>query len=284
MTGPPMLLDAHCHLNFAAFDGDRDAVLARARTAGVRQLIIAGYDAQRRALAAELAQDNPGIFCCAGLHPWALRGHEQDERWLCLQLELLRDALANHPSSWCAVGECGLDHHIATTQEERTFQERAFVEQVRLANAAGLPLVIHAVKCHERLRELLDATPPAHGGIMHGYSGSAAMMPAFLAHGLGLSFGTPLAFKGYEKLKKAFRRILVEAPTKWMLETDAPDRAVPSRGRAQRGEPADVWEVACAAAEVAGMDARELAAHATANARAMFGLPPDASLAGGCDG
>lgn len=274
------MFDAHCHLDFAQFDEDRQAILTHAAEQGVRGLLIAGYDSERRALAAELAK-TPGVFAAAGLHPWAVRDLCEDEERLEREMLALEHALSNSTSgAFCALGECGLDYFVidASDTAARSFQERAFLMQLDIARAQNLPVIIHAVRCHDRLARLLTEHPHPPGGQLHGYSGPVGMVSRFIELGWALSFGTPLTWDGYQKNKKALCRAWECAPQMVTLETDAPDRPVKSVGRAGRGEPSHMRAVVDAASVELGVDADELAARCEENARRIFGLPEGENL------
>lgn len=274
------MFDAHCHLDFAQFDEDRDAVLAGAIEQGVRGLLIAGYDQARRSLAAELTQIS-GVFAAAGLHPWAVRDLGDDEALLEQEMLALEKALAtHHAGAFCALGECGLDYYILSESETeaRSFQERAFLMQLEIARDLGLPVIIHAVRCHDRLMRLLSEHPHPPGGQLHGYGGPAGMVQRFIEMGWVLSFGTPLTWDGYQKNKKAFRRAWECAPEMVTLETDAPDRPASPVARGERGEPSHLRLVLEAASRELGADAEEIADQCEANARRLFGLPEDEIL------
>lgn len=266
------MIDAHSHLQFEAFDEDRDAVLERARERGVGEVVIAGYDDARRALSRELG-GRDGVLACAGIHPWALPA-EPDEAWLDEQLERLERALAQ--GGWAAVGECGLDWARAIEEPAREFQRRAFERQLELALEHELALVVHAVRCHEPLRGLLeqrDELPPLH---LHGWSGPAHLVGPFLELGATLSFGPPLTWSGHRKIKDSLERV-VELDGPWTLETDAPDRPIEG---AERGEPAHVVEVAQAAAALLERPVAQIEEATDEAACALFGV----ESAGGAGG
>lgn len=260
------MFDAHCHLDFEAFDADREEIIARARAEGVRGLIIAGYDRERRSLAADLAK-RPGIFATAGLHPWAVAA--RDRAWVLEELRRLRDDLEASPQSWCGLGELGLDFHRVQDREGRELQEFAFVEQLRIARELDLPLVIHAVKAHSSVYEILRREGmPAAGGMMHGYSGSARQVGLFLMLNLDISIGTPVTFDHRGKIEAV---IAATPGDRLLIETDAPDRA-PEPYRGSRNEIKYLRLVVEAAARAKGVSTDELARRSEANARRRFRL------------
>lgn len=261
------MFDAHCHLDFEAFDADRDEVLAEAHAAVVRGLIIAGYDRERRALARSLVSEGsetrPSIQATAGLHPWALQG--RDDAWLEEELRLLREDLL--AGGFCGVGELGLDFVRAREPAERAFQERAFVGQLAIARELDLPIVIHAVKSHNTLYEILrrEGVPRA-GGMMHGYSGSARQVGNFLMLGLDISIGTPVTYPNANKIADVVRAVPAD---RLLVETDAPDRPPYSYGN-QRNTPALLELVVRAVAAVRNCSEAEIARQTEDNVRSRF--------------
>ncbi|MBA2661855.1 MAG: TatD family hydrolase [Bradymonadaceae bacterium] len=258
------MFDAHCHLDFEAFDADRDAVLLDAQSVGMSGLIIAGYDRERRALARSLAE-RAGIWATAGLHPWALLG--KDDAWLERELEALHgDLLAG---GFCGLGELGLDFYRATEPADRAFQQKAFVGQLAIARELDLPLVIHAVKCHNSLYEILrQEGVPKSGGMMHGYSGSARQIGNFLMLNLDISIGTPATYPDAHKLRDV---ILATPGDRLLVETDAPDRA-PHPDRHLRNTPALLALVIAAVAKARGCKPDEIARQCERNTRRRFQL------------
>ncbi len=266
------LFDAHCHLQFQAFDEERDAILTHARDEGVTGVIVAGYDDQRRALVASLAQ-RPGVFGAAGIHPWALAN--KDAVWVDEQLAALHDALTREDAPWCAIGECGLDYYKAEDDAQRAVQQRALRGQLAMAQEFELPVVLHAVRCHDDLLDILDEYDLPRGGQMHAYAGPPSYVPHFVDRGMLLSFGPPLTWDGYKKVTRAFERVIAHDDTMWALETDAPDRPIAGCDDG-RGAPAHIAAVARAAADILGEEVERVAGRAHDNVRRHFGLGNDA--------
>ncbi|RDV39031.1 TatD family deoxyribonuclease [Bradymonadaceae bacterium TMQ3] len=258
------MIDAHCHLHFEAFDDDRDEALARAVMAGVQGLVVADYDHRLRGALQRLGE-RPGVAVCAGVHPWAVDAMGADV--LTRELALLEDVLDEE--GWAAVGEFGLDFVRATDKEARALQLRACSEQLRMARERKLPVVLHAVRCHSTLHDLLrrEGASPA-GGIMHGYSGSARQVPLFLMHGLDISVGGRLA-RNPEKLRAVVQQVPLE---RMHLETDSPDGPTPGQSAHERSEPADLFEVARAVAAALHQPPERLVARCSENTRRLFRL------------
>ncbi|RAL23773.1 hypothetical protein DL240_06365 [Lujinxingia litoralis] len=258
------MIDAHCHLQFEAFDGEREAVICRAADVGVEALVIADYDGARRGMLAELGK-TPGVAICVGLHPWALAG--MDEQAIGRELQQIGEALRK--SEWAAVGECGLDFVRATDADARAEQQRVLEALLDLANVHALPVVLHAVRCHSTLHALLRQRGGCpSGGIMHAYSGSSRQVPLFLMHGLDISVGSRL-IRNPEKLRAVVGQVPLD---RLHLETDSPDGLVMADSDRAFTEPADVVHIVRAVAEALGLAPETLARRCARNTRELFKL------------
>lgn len=247
--------DTHAHIADEAFDGDRDAVLARAWEAGLAGIVVVGTDADssRRALA--LARQTPGVWATAGLHPHEAARRPQD-------LDEIASLVAEGDA--VAVGEIGLDYHRGS--ETRDEQRQALLAQLELARRHGLPVVLHVREAEADMLAILREAPPPAGGVWHAFTGTWAAAEAALAAGLHLGLGGILTFPRSEALREVARSLPLD---RVVLETDAPYLApVPHRGR--RNEPAYVAEVGRQLARLRGLAPEEVAATTTANARALF--------------
>ena len=253
------LIDTHCHLDVADFDADRERVLTAARTAGVRDIVVPGIERAGWPGLLALCASDDGLHPALGLHPVYLERHGEGD------VAALQQALAEHRP--VAVGEIGLDFHIATDEQDRSRQRELCAAQLALADAAGLPALLHVRKAHEDMLGLLRAAGLA-GGIAHAFNGSLEQAHEYLDLGFRLGFGGMLTFERSSKLRRLAAALPLEAI---VLETDAPDLTVASH-RYQRNSPEYLPEVLAALAEVRGADPGELAAATTANARAVLGL------------
>ncbi|HEX4417570.1 MAG TPA: TatD family hydrolase [Kofleriaceae bacterium] len=252
------LIDTHCHLDVAAFDADRDAVIARATAAGVAGMLIPAirprtWDALR-ALAGRHA--GAGVRAAFGIHPQIVPALDPDELAGDLTARLIAAA---HDA--CAIGECGLDG--ATGAHE--LQERLFRAHLRAARATGKPLVIHVLRAHDAAPRILRDEGPVTG-VMHSYSGGADLVPVYAGLGLAFSFAGPVTYGNARRPLEAARAVPADL---LLAETDAPDQA-PHAHRGGRSEPAFVADVIAGLAAARGADPAELAALTTANARRLF--------------
>jgi TatD DNase family protein len=233
-------VDSHCHLQDAAFDPDREEVLARAIASGVRRLCVPGYDLPSSRAAIALAEAHPEMVDAAvGVHPhFAAAATPAD--WE----ELAR--LAAHPKV-VAVGEIGLDFHRNLSPREA--QISAFERQLALAGAVGKPVLVHDREAHELVtRMLLDWDGPSgrpHRGVLHCFSGEASMALELAAGGFLISFAMPVSFTSAGGPRAA----AVALPEgSYLVETDSPWLA--PGGADRRNEPTTVLRVAVALARL----------------------------------
>jgi TatD DNase family protein len=250
-------VDSHVHLADPAFDADRDAVIERARATGATALVCIGesLDAARRARA--IAERHPR-FChhTAGVHPHDAAGFDPAR-----DLDGIRDEVARGA---VAIGECGLDYHYDHSPRER--QRAAFGEQLALAASLRLPVVVHTREAEDDTRAMVaEAGREGVVGVLHCYTGSAALAEAALAVGWYVSFSGIVTFRKWTD--ESLLRLVPD--DRLLVESDAPYLApVPHRGR--RNEPAWVTLTAARLAAARGAEASALAARAAENARRLF--------------
>lgn len=254
-----MLTDAHAHMDDAAFDHDRAAVLARAAAAGVGRIIDAGCDLASSARAIALAEQHDGVYAAVGIHPHELAGvGEADFQQL--------QAWTRHPRV-VAIGEIGLDYYRHLTPAAQ--QQEVFQRQLALARQAGKPVIIHDRDAHGDILAILQRQGPGLTGVLHCFSGSWEMAQAVLALGFYLSFAGPVTFHNARRAVEVARQAPLD---RILVETDCP-YLTPEPRRGQRNEPANVRYVAEFIAAWRGMSPAALAAQTTANAARLFGLP-----------
>jgi TatD DNase family protein len=253
------VIDTHCHLDLEAFDGDRDAVTARAFAAGVTGLLVPAIRPQTWARVAALA--GPRVRIGLGVHPQIVPELASGELADDLVAQLAR-AIAE--AGACAVGECGLDG--GTGERER--QEVIFRAHIRAARELHRPLSIHVLRAHDAAPRILREERAFEvGGVMHSYSGGAHLVPVYRELGMCFSFAGPVTYANARKPLEAARAVPAEL---LLAETDAPDQA-PAAHRGGRSEPAYVAEVIAALAAARGETVEETAAVTTANAVRLFG-------------
>ncbi|HEV7578279.1 MAG TPA: TatD family hydrolase [Caldimonas sp.] len=274
-------IDTHCHLDAAEFDADRDEVVARARAAGVAQIVIPAVDAGNFEQVRELAHRHRLAYAL-GIHPMCT------DRAGAADLAALRDALARHAGDprLVAVGEIGLDHFIAGLDHGR--QETMFAAQLALAAEFGLPVLLHVRRAVDTVLKHLRRRP-VPGGLAHAFNGSEQQAGAFVELGFRLGFGGAVTFERALRIRRVGRAV---AESAIVMETDSPDippqwryRTAEARaaGATMRNEPAELARIGAELAALRGETAEALAAATSANAIAS--LPRLAGLvAGAVDG
>src|SRR5213592_2815975 len=249
-----MLIDTHCHLGDAAFDPDRDAVLERARGAGVGHVVVVGTTVEDSERALALARARPGLSATAGVHP-----HEA-KTWS-PQAAARLEALLGLPEV-VAVGETGLDYHY--DHSPRAAQRRAFESQLALAAELGKPVVVHARDADDDLAALLGGVRATV--VLHSFSAGPKVFAAGMAIGAYFSFSGMITFRNWTSSIR-----LSDCPAdRLLVETDAPYLApAPHRGR--RNEPAFARLVLERLCELRELDFGKVAAQTTDNAVRVFG-------------
>jgi len=208
-----MWIDTHCHLDAAEFGADRGEVVARARAAGVAQIVLPAVAADNFDAVRALAHEH-GLGYALGIHPLAVRGADEDD------LRLLRDALAAHRGDprLVAVGEIGLDHFVPG--HDRARQERFYERQLALAAEFALPVLLHVRRSADTLLKHLRRRPGAVTGIAHAFNGSEQQASAFVGLGFRLGFGGAMTFDRALQIRRLAAALPAHVP---VLETDAPD-------------------------------------------------------------
>jgi TatD DNase family protein len=264
---PMELIDSHAHIDFPQFADDREAMLARARVAGVSALLAIGTGPGPEKLDSALpyAERHDWIYATVGIHP-----HEA-KQVTPRHLEQLVE-LAEHPKV-IAWGEIGLDYFYDHSPHE--IQHRVFREQMVLAREAQLPIIIHCRDAWSDCLQLIDEfwNPSGLGGILHCFTGTLQE-----AH-RGLDAGFMISFAGNSTYPKTqnIRDVAKDVPLdRILIETDSPFLA-PQPYRGKRNEPTYVAEVARTLASVRNLSPEEAAASTAANFRRFFHLarPPE---------
>ena len=256
------IVDSHAHLEFAQFDEDRNAMLERARAAGVRMLLAigSGTGTDRLDAAIPFAEEHDWIYATVGIHPHDVNDATEETFH---RLE----RLARHPRV-IAWGEMGLDYHYDHVAPD--LQKRVFRRQLEMARAAKLPIVVHCREAWPDCLEIMeqDWRAAGLGGIFHCFTGTIEEARR------GLDMGFMVSFAGNVTYPKAqgIRDVAREVPLERMLtETDSP--FLPPQGRrGKRNEPAYVVEVAQALGNVRNLPAEEIAATTGVNFRRFFRL------------
>lgn len=261
------LIDSHAHLDMEQFDADRDAMLERARQAGVRGIvaIASGNGPGRLEAALSLAEAHDWIWAAIGIHPHEAK--EATDRHFDRLMELAR-----HPRvvGW---GEVGLDYYYDHSPREA--QQRVFRRQLELARAARLPVILHCRDAWPDALDILAADWAATGlgGIFHCFTGTIEQARRGIEMGFLVSFAGNLTYPGAAALRTVARGVPSD---RLLVETDSP--FLPPQGRrGQRNEPAFVVEVAKTLGSVRDLSAEEIARITSANLRRLFRLAAPSS-------
>jgi TatD DNase family protein len=252
------LVDAHCHLQDAAFDADRGAVIERARQSGIHRFFCCGTSPDDWGRVRELANRQRDVIPFYGLHPWFL--DRAVDGWEERLAEFAADPRAG-------AGEAGLDRRRNGRDNER--ERRVFQRQLERSIDARKPLAVHCVGAWGEMHELLrEAGPHPAGLLFHAYSGSVDLMEPLAALGGVFSFGGSLLNPRHRTMREALR---AAPPDRWTLETDAPDmlpRGVETSAPG-RNEPVILVRILSEAASLRGIDEDQAARESGANARSL---------------
>jgi TatD DNase family protein len=261
------LVDSHCHLQDPKFDGDHDAIIRRARGAGVSAMVVVGYDIESSHRAVQMADSMSDLYAVVGVHP-------HDAKTL-TPGDIDRIArLADSPHV-VAIGEIGFDFYRNLSPPES--QREAFQEQLQLAQSLRLPIVVHAREADEETFDILaeyerSARPrwsPDHPiGVMHCFAGDLPLALRYIEIGFVISIAGTCTYPNAETTRAVARGI----PPRWMaVETDAP-YLPPQSQRGHRNEPAYLVETVKHIAELRGETFAEVAAGTATAAARLFGF------------
>lgn len=254
------MFDTHCHLDAREFDADRDAVVAAAAASGMDRLLVPAVAVANFAAVQACCERYPACKPAYGIHPLKVdSASEEDLETLshCLH----REAQGVHPP--VAVGEIGLDFFAPNIDVER--QEFYFREQLRIAAAADLPVVLH-------VRRAVDAVlghlrrQRVRGGIAHAFNGSREQAEAYLRLGFCLGFGGAMTYPGSSRIRRLAASLPLEAI---VLETDAPDMApawLAGASRGARNTPDQLGKIAQVLADLRGESVEKIVEATTGNA------------------
>jgi TatD DNase family protein len=251
------MIDSHCHLDVAAFDVDRAAVVARAVAAGVQGILVPAIRPNTWANVAALAAEHALVRIAIGIHPQIVPELDAGER--ALDADAIARAAVERGA--VAIGECGLDAGTG----ERELQEHVFRMHVRAARATRLPLVVHVVGAHDRAPAIVREEG-AVTGVMHSFSGSPELVAVYRELGFAFSFAGPVTYRNAKKPLAAARAV---DNTLLLAETDAPDQTPVPHPRT-RNEPAFLADVIAGLAAARGIPAAEIAELTARNARRIF--------------
>jgi TatD DNase family protein len=252
------IVDTHCHLDYPGLAEQLPAVLARAAQAGIDRMITIGTRLSTFDRIREIAAGHPNVYCTIGVHPHEAgkEGFPDPDRFL----EAAEDPRV------VGIGESGLDYFYDNAP--RDAQRRSFLLHIHIAQATGLPLVVHTRDADDDTMDLLEEAMRRQPftGVIHCYSSSRRLAERAVTMGLHLGIGGILTFPRSDLIRDTIRQMPLDS---LVLETDAPYLApVPRRGKPN--EPAYVAYVAARLAEVLGLSVAEVERVTTANAERLF--------------
>ncbi len=253
-----MLIDSHCHLNYKGLIEDQDAVIARARAAGVSGMLnISTRECEWDAIIAT-ADKASDIWASVGIHP-----HEADSH---AHVDTAKLVAAAAHAKVVAIGETGLDYYY--DHSDRAQQRAGFRVHIEAARLTGLPVIVHTRDAEDDtaaiLREEMAQSP--FTGVIHCFTASADFARIALDLGLYISLSGIVTFNNAKDLQDISATIPED---RLLIETDAPFLApVPHRGKT--GEPAFVANTACKVADLRGVDVETLGAQTSANFFRLF--------------
>ncbi|MDP3540160.1 MAG: TatD family hydrolase [Azonexus sp.] len=250
-----MMIDTHCHLDAAEFDADRDAVHAAALAAGVARMVVPSVAVDGLQKAKTIVARYSGCVAAYGIHPMAVMTARESDiatlgQWLAAEVPV-------------AVGEIGLDHYVRDIDPAR--QEWFFVEQLQLAGAFDLPVILHVRRAIDPVLKQLRRFK-VRGGIAHAFNGSRQQAEEFIKLGFKLGFGGAMTFDGSTRIRELAATLPLESI---VLETDAPD-IPPAWLNRGRNAPAELPRIAQVMADLRGITLAELAVATSANARRVL--------------
>jgi TatD DNase family protein len=255
------MIDTHTHLDDEQFDGIRDAVIQRARQAGIQAIVAVGTTAPSSQAVVELASRHKDIYAAVGIQPNYCQQADKNDWDRVVQLAESDRAVA--------VGETGLDRHWDFTPF--AVQQDYFDRHLRLAQRLDLPFIVHMRECEGDILSMLgDARKRGPlRGVMHSFVGDAEMAQACLELGLHVSFAGMVTYKKAQALRAVASEI---PPERILIETDCPYLAPrPKRGH-RPNEPSLIVHTATCLAEIRGVDIEHFAAQTASNARRLFRL------------
>lgn len=251
------LIDSHCHLDFADFDADRNAIISNCLASGLTDIILPAVTCERWPQLIQICQQSPILHYALGCHPMFMDQHPEDA------LSQLDTAIQQYQP--IAVGEIGLDYFLPGHNKQR--QLALFSGQLKLAAKHQLPVILHVRKAHDEVLKLLRKIA-LKGGIVHAFSGSMQQAQQYRGLGFLVGIGGGLTYPRAQRLQGLFSELPL---SQIALETDAPD--MPFCGhQGERNSPEYIPLVAEKLAELRDESLAEIAAQTSANVRTLFAI------------
>jgi TatD DNase family protein len=264
------MIDTHCHLEMEQFRDDVDAVMTRAKAAGIEALISIGSDLEGCKGAVDLSTRHAMVYAAVGIHPHDAKDFSGDiaalfRSWIMANREQRATCEGEDVPKIVAIGEIGLDYYY--DHSPREVQRKVFSEQLALAKELDLPVVVHSRDAQEDTLHIIEESG-VRKGVMHCFSGDKDMAKRAIDVGLHISFAGPVTFKKALSLKEAARYVPDDL---LLIETDAPYLA-PEPLRGKRNEPAFMVYTARHLAELRGITIEDIDRITTLNAKRLFAI------------
>ena len=252
------MIDSHCHINDPSFKDHPEEYINLAKSAGIAEFLVVGYDEKSSRIAVDIAKKYPECFAAVGIHPSDVKRMKKGD------LELIEELAKN--DRVLAIGEIGLDYYWDKEKEVQDQQKEFFIKQIEIANKLNKPISIHCRDAYEDCYEILKVHPVNKGGVMHCYGGSPELAKMFIKLGFVLGFGGTLTFKNARKPKEVLESI---SDKDYILETDAPYLA-PDPYRGKQNHSKYLYLVRDKIAELRNISAEEVDRHSTENFNRIF--------------
>lgn len=250
------IIDSHNHIHFREFNKDRQAVMDRAASAGIRTMLAVGIDPKDCARAVQTARTYPGVYVAVGIHPQNGGKHTREDVFALSSL---------HADKVVAVGETGFD--LYRTPHSAEDQEDLFRAHIELAQHMRLPIVIHDREAHRQTMHVLDDTGAwGLGGVFHCFSGDADLARTVVRKGFLVSIPGVVTFRNASPMRDVVRALPLEH---LLVETDAP-YLTPEPYRGKRNEPLYTVRTVEEIARIKGVTPDEVARRTTENFSRLF--------------
>ena len=257
--------DSHCHLDFSAFDSDREKLLLQCAESNIANIIIPAVSPNTWHNIFEIISANTStskLYACLGIHPWYLNDLNTNH------LQQLATEVHQNKDNIIAIGETGLDGVIATEQNNLLKQQEFFEFHLHLASSVNLPVIVHHRRTHNEIIQQLKQNIPSQGGIIHAFSGSYQQGKTYIDLGFKLGVGSTITYSRAKKTINAIKRFPLDA---LVLETDAPAMPINSQ-QGQRNTPLTLLTIFDVLTEIRTEKKENIAEVIENNIQQLFGI------------
>ncbi len=251
------LVDSHCHIDFATFENDRKVILSRCLALGIKNIVVPATTADRWQALIALCQTSSMLHPALGLHPMFMQQHHAND------LTTLETLISENKI--VAIGEIGLDFYIK--DHDKDAQIELVTAQLKLAQQADLPVILHVRKAHDQMIALLKQYP-VQGGVVHAFSGSEQQAQNYIKQGMLLGIGGAYSYQRATRLHNLIKQLPLLSI---VLETDAPD--MPLEGKqGQRNSPESIADIVTIVANLRQQSPEDIAKITTENSKRLFNI------------